>query len=90
MTLALLFLTAGCRTGRNYPSAEGPRYAGDPLAPAGAGTAGTLTVRVVSFTRLDHIFFKGFATVDSSETGTVEQVSGASDHLPVWAVAILR
>jgi endonuclease/exonuclease/phosphatase family metal-dependent hydrolase len=43
-----------------------------------------------SLGRLDHIFFKGFATPDSSGTGTVENVSGASDHLPVWAVAILR
>ncbi|HYF40522.1 MAG TPA: endonuclease/exonuclease/phosphatase family protein, partial [Gemmatimonadales bacterium] len=40
--------------------------------------------------RLDHIFFKGFTTPDSSGTGTVENVAGASDHLPVWAVAILR
>ncbi len=40
--------------------------------------------------RLDHIFFKGFAPADSSATGTVQNVSGASDHLPVWAVAILR
>jgi endonuclease/exonuclease/phosphatase family metal-dependent hydrolase len=43
-----------------------------------------------SLGRLDHIFFKGFLTPDSSATGTVQNVSGASDHLPVWAVAILR
>jgi endonuclease/exonuclease/phosphatase family metal-dependent hydrolase len=40
--------------------------------------------------RLDHIFFKGFTSPDSSGAGTVGNVSGASDHLPVWAVAILR
>ena len=43
-----------------------------------------------SLGRLDHIFFKGFAAPDSMAAGTVENVSGASDHLPVWAVAILR
>lgn len=43
-----------------------------------------------SLGRLDHIFFKGFAAPDSPAAGTVENVSGASDHLPVWAVAILR
>jgi endonuclease/exonuclease/phosphatase family metal-dependent hydrolase len=43
-----------------------------------------------SLGRLDHIFFKGFAAPDSAEAGMVENVSGASDHLPVWAVAILR
>lgn len=40
--------------------------------------------------RLDHIFFKGFASPDSAAAGTVLNVRGASDHLPVWAVAILR
>jgi endonuclease/exonuclease/phosphatase family metal-dependent hydrolase len=40
--------------------------------------------------RLDHIFLKGFTSPDSLAAGTVENVSGASDHLPVWAVAILR
>jgi endonuclease/exonuclease/phosphatase family metal-dependent hydrolase len=40
--------------------------------------------------RLDHIFFKGFASPDSTASGTVLHVRGASDHLPVWAVATLR
>lgn len=40
--------------------------------------------------RLDHIFFKGLASPDSAAAGTVLNVRRASDHLPVWAVAILR
>jgi endonuclease/exonuclease/phosphatase family metal-dependent hydrolase len=40
--------------------------------------------------RLDHIFFKGLASPDTSAAGTVLDVRGASDHLPVWAVAVLR
>ena len=42
--------------------------------------------------RLDHIFFKGLATPDSAGagTGTVLGAGGASDHLPVWAIGILR
>ncbi len=47
--LALLCLVlAGCRTGRNYPGTEGPRYAGAP-ADSGATRAITDTVRIVSF-----------------------------------------
>jgi endonuclease/exonuclease/phosphatase family metal-dependent hydrolase len=40
--------------------------------------------------RLDHIFLKGFAGPDRGAAGTVLKVRGASDHLPVWAVGILR
>jgi endonuclease/exonuclease/phosphatase family metal-dependent hydrolase len=40
--------------------------------------------------RLDHIFFKGLASPDSGAAGTVLNVGKASDHLPVWAVAILQ
>lgn len=40
--------------------------------------------------RLDHIFLKGIAAPDSAAAGTVLEVGGASDHLPVWAVGILR
>jgi endonuclease/exonuclease/phosphatase family metal-dependent hydrolase len=40
--------------------------------------------------RLDHILFKGFRNADSAATGTVLDVRGASDHLPVWAVGVLR
>lgn len=39
--------------------------------------------------RLDHIFLKGFDTPDENGAGTVTNVRGASDHLPVWAIAIL-
>jgi endonuclease/exonuclease/phosphatase family metal-dependent hydrolase len=42
----LVLLLAGCRTGRNYPSPEGPRYAGGPsIAPP----SDTTRLRVVSF-----------------------------------------
>jgi endonuclease/exonuclease/phosphatase family metal-dependent hydrolase len=40
--------------------------------------------------RLDHIFFKGLGTPDSGAAGTVLNVRRASDHRPVWAVALLR
>jgi endonuclease/exonuclease/phosphatase family metal-dependent hydrolase len=40
--------------------------------------------------RLDHIFLKGLQTPDSGAAGTVLNVRRASDHLPVWAVALLR
>jgi endonuclease/exonuclease/phosphatase family metal-dependent hydrolase len=40
--------------------------------------------------RLDHIFLKGLAAPDRAASGTVLNVGGASDHLPVWAVGILR
>jgi endonuclease/exonuclease/phosphatase family metal-dependent hydrolase len=44
--LLVPMVIAGCRTGRNYVSPEGPRYAGGP--PAGREEAGD-TLRVVSF-----------------------------------------
>jgi endonuclease/exonuclease/phosphatase family metal-dependent hydrolase len=40
--------------------------------------------------RLDHILFKGLSSPDSAAAGTVLQVHGASDHLPVWAIGMLR
>jgi endonuclease/exonuclease/phosphatase family metal-dependent hydrolase len=40
--------------------------------------------------RLDHIFLKGLASPDSGAAGTVLNVERASDHLPVWAVALLQ
>ena len=43
----MLAAAAACRTGRNYPSPDGPRYAGDPLARVDAGRGDTL--RIVSF-----------------------------------------
>jgi endonuclease/exonuclease/phosphatase family metal-dependent hydrolase len=40
--------------------------------------------------RLDHILFKGLTSPDSAAAGTVLDNRGASDHLPVWAIGILR
>jgi endonuclease/exonuclease/phosphatase family metal-dependent hydrolase len=40
--------------------------------------------------RLDHILLKGLRSSDSAAAGTVLDVRGASDHLPVWAIGILR
>jgi len=40
--------------------------------------------------RLDHIFLKGFSSPDSAAAGTVLDVRGASDHLAVWTVGVLR
>jgi endonuclease/exonuclease/phosphatase family metal-dependent hydrolase len=40
--------------------------------------------------RLDHIFLKGLGTPDTGAAGTVLNVRRASDHLPVWALALLR
>ncbi len=40
--------------------------------------------------RLDHIFLKGLSAPDSAASGTALNVGGASDHLAVWAVGILR
>jgi endonuclease/exonuclease/phosphatase family metal-dependent hydrolase len=43
----VLALLAGCRTGRNYTSPEGPRYAGNP--PAASAPEDTTRIKVVSF-----------------------------------------
>jgi endonuclease/exonuclease/phosphatase family metal-dependent hydrolase len=40
--------------------------------------------------RLDHIFLKGIAAPDRGAAGTVLNVGGASDHLAVWAIGLLR
>jgi endonuclease/exonuclease/phosphatase family metal-dependent hydrolase len=40
--------------------------------------------------RLDHIFLKGFVSPDSAGSGALLDVGHTSDHLPVWAVGILR
>ena len=45
--LLLLLLTAGCRTGRNYPDPAQPRYGGIPATQAVAAAKDTL--RIVSF-----------------------------------------
>jgi endonuclease/exonuclease/phosphatase family metal-dependent hydrolase len=39
--------------------------------------------------RLDHILLRGMRSPDSAAAGTVINVHGASDHLPVWAVGLL-
>jgi endonuclease/exonuclease/phosphatase family metal-dependent hydrolase len=48
LLLAVIVAASACRTSRNYPSPEGPRYAG-PAPAALPPTAGSDTVRVVSF-----------------------------------------
>lgn len=48
LTLFAVLLLAACRTGRNYPGTEGPRYAGAP-ADSIATRASTDTLRIVSF-----------------------------------------
>ncbi len=40
--------------------------------------------------RLDHILFRGLRSPDCAAAGTVLDNRGASDHLPVWAIGILR
>ena len=40
--------------------------------------------------RLDHIFFKGLVSPDSARSGAVLDIGHTSDHLPVWAVGIIR
>jgi endonuclease/exonuclease/phosphatase family metal-dependent hydrolase len=40
--------------------------------------------------RLDHIFLRGLDSPKTAAAGTVPDVGSASDHLPVWTVAILR
>ena len=42
------------------------------------------------FGRWDHIFIRGFALPTPRGAGTIANVRAASDHLPVWALAILR
>lgn len=43
--------------------------------------------RTTRWGRWDHIFLKG---LEASRAGTVREVRGASDHLPVWTVVRLR
>jgi endonuclease/exonuclease/phosphatase family metal-dependent hydrolase len=40
--------------------------------------------------RLDHIFFRGLGHPKRAAAGTLLDVRGASDHLPVWAVALIE
>ena len=43
-----------------------------------------------SIGRLDHIFLRGLTSPTRAASGTVLDVGGASDHLAVWAVGVLR
>jgi endonuclease/exonuclease/phosphatase (EEP) superfamily protein YafD len=43
----------------------------------------------VAFWTLDHLLLKGLALADSSATGLVREIHGASDHKPVWARVVL-
>lgn len=45
--------------------------------------------RTLRWGRWDHIFVRGFAVPGEGAAGTVLDNLGASDHLPVWAVAIV-
>jgi endonuclease/exonuclease/phosphatase family metal-dependent hydrolase len=45
----VVLAVAGCRTGRNYTSPEGPRYAGAPPRSPAPTLLGTTALRVVSF-----------------------------------------
>ena len=46
--------------------------------------------RTAAVGRLDHIFLKGLSVPDSAASGTILNVREASDHRPVWAIALLR
>ena len=69
--LLAVMAVAGCRTGRNYVTPEGPRYVGVPGASQGASRADTDTLRVASFNiefaqqvnGLPHLFQVNFTPV---------------------------
>jgi endonuclease/exonuclease/phosphatase family metal-dependent hydrolase len=46
--------------------------------------------RSTRYGRLDHIFLKGLASPDVGASGTISDARDASDHRPIWAVALLR
>jgi endonuclease/exonuclease/phosphatase family metal-dependent hydrolase len=47
--LLAMSLIGGCRTGRNYPGIEGPRYVGRPVGVESRDRLGVDTLRIVSF-----------------------------------------
>jgi endonuclease/exonuclease/phosphatase family metal-dependent hydrolase len=49
LTAIVILMIAGCRTGRNYTSAEGPRYVGGPEATRSPDRRAITDLRVVSF-----------------------------------------
>jgi endonuclease/exonuclease/phosphatase family metal-dependent hydrolase len=46
--------------------------------------------KTTKFGRFDHVFLKGIASPASTAAGTILDVHGASDHLAVWTVGLLR
>lgn len=46
--------------------------------------------KTTSWGRWDHIFLKGLRSPDSLRAGTVLDARSTGDHIPVWAVAIIR
>jgi endonuclease/exonuclease/phosphatase family metal-dependent hydrolase len=46
--------------------------------------------RTTRMGRWDHIFLKGMRSPDTGAAGTVLEVRRASDHRPVWSLALLR
>src|SRR5688572_3856572 len=50
----------------------------------------TWRIETSRFGSWDHVFVKGLALPQSGFAGTIENVRGASDHKPVWALALAR
>lgn len=46
--------------------------------------------RTTRFGRWDHVFLKGLASPESAAAGTIADGRGISDHIPIWALGILR
>lgn len=46
--------------------------------------------RTLTWGRWDHIFVRGLDVPEEDAAGTVLDNRGASDHLPVWAVVVIR
>jgi endonuclease/exonuclease/phosphatase family metal-dependent hydrolase len=46
--------------------------------------------RTAWFSRVDHILYRGLVPVWGETAGTVTEIDGASDHLPVWALGRVR
>jgi endonuclease/exonuclease/phosphatase family metal-dependent hydrolase len=46
--------------------------------------------KTTSWGRWDHIFLKGLRSPDTLSAGTVLNARATSDHVPVWAIAVLR
>jgi endonuclease/exonuclease/phosphatase family metal-dependent hydrolase len=40
--------------------------------------------------RWDHVFLKGLTVPDTGASGTIADGRGVSDHVPIWAIAIIR